>query len=55
MEKLINWSELARLIGANEKNTYPGGRIAKKHKPVIENLLRHLKEWQSESLPEKRK
>jgi len=46
MEKLINWSELSRLITKGDRNGIRANKIPKKHQAKVERLLKLIEEWQ---------
>jgi len=47
IEKLINWSEISRLLSGNRKSIN-AKRIPKKHKEAINNLFSKLDAWTNE-------
>lgn len=45
MKKLINWSELSRLITKGDRNCIRSSKIPAKHQPAVNDLLRIIKDW----------
>jgi len=45
-KKLINWSELSRLLTKGDRNGIRANKIPKKHEPKVKRLLTLLDEWQ---------
>ncbi len=46
MEKLINWSELSRLITKGDRGGIRANAIPKRHEAKVKRLLKLLEEWQ---------
>lgn len=49
MEKLINWVELSRLLAGNESSV-SRTRCPKKYKPIVDDLIEHVKAWEEKNI-----
>lgn len=46
--KLINWSELSRLIIKGDRNGIRMNKVPRKHQPMVDHLITYIESWMHE-------
>jgi hypothetical protein len=46
--KLINWSELSRMIIRGDRNGIRINKVPRKHQPMVEHLIIYIESWMHE-------